>query len=159
MLSHALTFLVLPFIVLWAKRNERTILRKGSRLSTQQLADAICVGVRDPERVRILFVPRVPPRLPRFMRKLVGRCGLGPANTAGMALGHGIYVRADQYERRELLVHEFVHTAQYERLGFRGFLRRYVRECLSDGYPAGPLEAEATRIAHECVGGVQPSRG
>jgi hypothetical protein len=60
-----------------------------------------------------------------------------------MALGHGIFVRADQYERRDLLIHELVHTAQYERLGFRRFLRQYLRECFSEGYPCGALETEA----------------
>ena len=143
MLAHALTFLMLPFVVLWAKRQERRILRKGSRLNTQQLADAARVGVEDPDRVRLLFVKQVPPRLPRFVRGLGARFGLGPATTAGMALGHGIFVRADQYERRDLLIHELVHTAQYERLGFRRFLRQYLRECLSEGYPCGALEAEA----------------
>jgi hypothetical protein len=147
MIARVVAMLLLPFVHLWAKRHERGILRHGSRLSMQQLEDAARVGVQEADRVRVVVVQTVPPRLPRFLRKLAARCGLGPATTAGMALGHGIYVRADQYGRRELLVHELVHTAQYERLGFGRFLRQYLRECFADGYPAGKLEAEATRLA------------
>jgi len=149
MIARALALLILPFVYLWVRRHERYILRHGSRLSMQQLEDAARVGVEDPERVRLLFVDRVPPRLPGFMRHLAGRCGLGPKTTAGMALGHGIFVRTDQYERRDLLVHEFVHVAQYERLGFRPFLRQYLRECLTAGYPRGLLEAEATKVTSD----------
>ena len=149
MIARALALLILPFVQLWAKRHERDILRHGSRLSMQQLEDAARVGVQEADRVRVRFVETVPPRLPRFLGKLAARCGLGPATTAGMALGHGIYVRMDQSRRRELLVHELVHVAQYERLGFRRFLRQYLTECLADGYPSGKLEAEATRLASE----------
>ena len=147
MIARALALLLLPFVHVWAKRHEREILRHGSRLSMQQLEDAARVGVQEPDRVRVRVVETVPPRLPRLLRKLAARLGLGPATTAGMALGHGIYVRADQYGRRELLAHELVHTAQYERLGFGRFLKEYLRECLADGYPCGKLEAEATRLA------------
>jgi hypothetical protein len=149
MIARVVTLLILPFVHFWAKRHERDILRHGSRLSMQQLEDAARVGVQEPDRVRVLFVEKVPPHMPRFLRKIAARLGLGPATTAGMALGHGIFVRADQSDRRDLLVHELVHTAQYERLGFRRFLRQYLRECLADGYPSGKLEAEATRLASE----------
>jgi hypothetical protein len=43
-----------------------------------------------------------------------------------------------------LVVHELAHTAQYERLGgFHPFLSAYLGECLTVGYPNGPLEQEA----------------
>jgi hypothetical protein len=152
MIARVLALLILPFVHVWAKRHERNILRHGSRLSMQQLEDAARVGVQEPERVRVLFVEKIPPHMPSFLRKIAARLGLGPATTAGMALGHGIFVRADQSGRRDLLVHELVHTAQYERLGFRRFLGQYLRECLADGYPSGKLEAEATRLASESRG-------
>jgi hypothetical protein len=38
----------------------------------------------------------------------------------------------------------WVHTLQYERLGgFQEFLRQYLYECITIGYPAAPLEQEA----------------
>ena len=156
-IAHLIAWLILPVVSPWARRQERAILRHGSRLSTQQLDDAWRVGVAEPERVRVLFVEKVPPHLPRFLRMLAMRLGLGPGTTAGMALGHGIYIRADQEGRRELVAHELAHIAQYERLGFRPFLHRYLREVLAKGYPEAPLEEEAARIARELPPDDQPS--
>ena len=43
-----------------------------------------------------------------------------------------------------MVVHELVHTFQYERLGsVEAFLAQYLQECLTIGYPAAPLEQEA----------------
>lgn len=139
----------LPFVCTWVRWHERSILRAGEALSPLQLAEARRIGVRQPEKVRVLAVASVPPRLPEPLRLLAERLGLGPARIAGMALGYGIYLRADCRAQRELLWHELVHTAQYERLGFRPFLAQYLLECLSSGYPFGPLEEEARRVALE----------
>ncbi len=74
---------------------------------------------------------------------------VGP-NTAGLTLHYGIYIRGDCHGNRELLVHELVHVAQYERLGgIKPFLQRYLDECLKYGYPQAPLEQEAIRISDE----------
>jgi hypothetical protein len=68
---------------------------------------------------------------------------LTPA-TRGLALRYGIFVRSDCWGERALVAHELAHTAQYERLGgIRPFLRQYLMECLTIGYPAAPLEQEA----------------
>ena len=40
-----------------------------------------------------------------------------------------------------MVVHELGHTAQYERLGgFEPFLRQYLSQCLTIGYPEAPME-------------------
>jgi hypothetical protein len=138
MWARLLLAVALPIATAWARRQEKRILRAGVPLNEQQLADARLVGVAEPERVRLLVVDRVPPRVPFVNR-----------STIGMALGHGIFLRRDFADRRSLLLHELVHTAQYERLGFRAFLQRYLHECLTCGYPGGALEMEATRVADE----------
>ncbi len=68
-----------------------------------------------------------------------------------MALGYGIFVRAEQGSSRRLLVHELAHVAQYERLGVRPFLKLYLHQCLTSGYPHGLLEAEAKQIARDLL--------
>jgi len=46
-----------------------------------------------------------------------------------------------------LVFHELVHTLQYERFGgFPQFLKQYLHECITVGYPEAPLEQEARRI-------------
>ncbi|MBA3385331.1 MAG: hypothetical protein H0T95_01680 [Chthoniobacterales bacterium] len=101
--------------------------------------------------MRTLFVHSVPPRLPTFLRTLVKRFRWGPATVTGMALGYGIFVRADERGNRCLLIHELAHCAQSEQMGFRPFLEQYVHECLTAGYPDGRLEAEAKQIARDFI--------
>ena len=79
--------------------------------------------------------------------------GLISPLTIGLTLRYGIYIRADHWGDRRLVMHELAHTAQYERLGgFEGFLRQYLGECLTIGYPEAPLEQEARRIEREICG-------
>lgn len=147
-MKRLLVALILPAVCAWGRRHERDILRRGQPLDAAGMAAAKRAGVKHPERVRTLTVDCVPPALPRPLRHLASRLRWGPTATAGMALGHGIFIRRDQAQRPGLLLHELAHIAQYERLGFRPFLRAYLKECLTSGYPLGPLESEARRV--EC---------
>ena len=55
--------------------------------------------------------------------------------------------------RERLVVHELAHTAQYERLGgFKPFLKAYLEEWLTVGYPNGPLEQEAKQWETKILG-------
>ena len=51
---------LLPLAAKWAAAVEKRILREGVPLSEQGLADARALGVREPERVRLLALPCVP---------------------------------------------------------------------------------------------------
>ena len=88
----------------------------------------------------------IPPRLHPLLRFFGAKLGLTFSGTIGMALGHGIFIRAEYADDRALLLHELAHVAQYERLGLRRFLRQYLHECLTQGYPLGALEAEARQV-------------
>jgi hypothetical protein len=46
-------------------------------------------------------------------------------------------------ENLRLLAQEFVHVAQYERLGREGFLQQYIQQIAAHGYPNAPFEQEA----------------
>ena len=51
---------LLPLAAKWAAAVEKRILREGVPLSEQGLLDARALGVREPERVRLLALPSVP---------------------------------------------------------------------------------------------------
>ena len=103
-----------------------------------------------PERVRLLRVARVP--FPRWAGTLAKLAGAEPAQTAGLTARYGIFIRADQWENRALLLHELAHTAQYERLdGIHPFLRQYLLQCLADGYPLAALELEASAVTRRVM--------
>jgi hypothetical protein len=145
---HLLVLLVLPWVTLWARRRERDILRRGRPLTPDELQRAAFAGVAAPGRIRVLTVNKVPmPGWP-WVQRLAARLGFDGNTTAGMALRYGIFLRRDRTGDAGLLVHECAHTAQYERFGsIAAFMRRYLIECLRDGYGASALECEARAAA------------
>ncbi|MFL6530471.1 MAG: hypothetical protein ACJ8HU_07250 [Chthoniobacterales bacterium] len=138
--------LALPLACAWVRSEEAHILRNGVTLSEAQVADARQIGIARPARIRICEVETIPPRLHPVLRFLARRFGMTFDGTIGMALGHGIYLQREHAVSRSLLLHELAHVAQYERLGMRRFLRQYLHECLTQGYPLGELEAEARDV-------------
>ena len=123
---------------------EKRILREGVPLSEQELADARAIGVREPEHVRLLSLAGVPAPADLTLKTAAAAIRFLTPATRGLALRYGIFVRSDCWRDRKLIAHELVHTAQYERLGgIKPFLRQYLAECLTIGYPEGPMEQEA----------------
>ena len=62
------------------------------------------------------------------------------------------FIHSDCWDQRRLVVHELAHTMPYERLGsIEAFLRQYLHECLTIGYPEAPMEQEAKRIEHQIL--------
>ena len=104
---------VAPWGWIW----ERRILRHGRRLSEAELEDAREVGVRYPERVRVLALDRVPNPLGPLFGMLSRWTGLTCYDPAGLTLRYGVFVVPPMDCDRSLLAHELVHTMQYERAG------------------------------------------
>lgn len=139
---------LLPLAANWAADLEQRILRQGVPLSEEEVLDARAIGVRDPERVRLLQLESVPVLTHPMLKAAAAAIQFLTPSTQGLTLQYGIFVRSDRWRDRALIVHELVHTAQYERLGgILPFLRQYLFECLTIGYPAGPMEQEAIAVA------------
>jgi hypothetical protein len=139
--------MVLPLACAWAEEQERLILREGSCLSETQTKDARSIGIAHPDRVRLLSVHAIPlPNDPALREAAIATQLISPG-TLGLTLRYGIFIRSDYWDDRRLLFHELVHTWQYERLGgFEPFLRQYLHECITIGYPAAPMEQEAVNM-------------
>jgi hypothetical protein len=139
---------LLPLASKWAAAVEARILREGVPLSEDGLDDAAALGVSEPERVRLLALARVPTPSDLTLRTAAAAIRFLTPTTCGLALRYGIFVRSDYWGDRRLVAHELAHTAQYERLGgIEPFLRRYLYECLTIGYPEAPMEQEAIAAA------------
>ena len=139
---------LLPLAVEWATEQQNRILSEGVPLSLRELADALRVGVKDPDRVRLLQVDAVPSPTHPALKAAYVAGNLAPAAPRGLTLHYGVFVRADHWRNRGLIVHELVHTAQYERLGgIEPFLRQYLLECVTVGYSKSPMEKEAVSLA------------
>lgn len=139
--------LVLPLVCSWMRKQEILILRSGTPLNPQQLADAALIGVAHPERVRLLPFDRFPLLDGILFQSLAEANRIMSENTIGLCLQYGIYLRNDFPVTRRLVFHELVHTHQYERMGSpKAFLRQYLYECLAFGYENSPLEKEANEV-------------
>lgn len=137
----------------WAEEQEARILAAGIALTPAQLADARLMGVEHPERVRLLAVASIPQPKHPVLLAAADATGLLSPFTAGLTLRYGIYVRGDFATDRFLIAHELVHTGQYERRGGVGaFLRQYLHECFTVGYPEAPMEQEAILKAESLRG-------
>lgn len=152
-LTRLLLGLILPIATAWVRRQQRRILSAGVPLTMEQRRDARAVGVRHPERVRLLRVSSVPQLRFQRLNAVAVKLGLLSPMTAGLTAAYGIFIRTDVWGDRRLLVHELAHTAQYERFGgIKPFLQAYLREWLAHGYPFGSLETEAAASAREICG-------
>ena len=140
---------LLPYAYAYAEKHEALILEKGIPLTPEEQADARRAGVKEPEKIRRMCVPKIPEPENDEVLFAARRSGLFQLGSSGLTIGHGIYLRQDAWNSRLILVHECVHVAQYERLGMRHFLDLYVRECIDPGYPFGALEQEAILVSRD----------
>ena len=145
--------MLLPLACEWAAAQEQYILETGEALSNTMLANARLVGVVAPERVRLLYVPQIPIPDDPALRAAVEETQFLSPLTRGLTLRYGISIRPDWRSDRTMVIHELGHTAQYERLGgFEPFLRQYLFECLTIGYPEAPMEQEVIELTAHISG-------
>jgi len=144
---------LLPLASAWTQDQEGIALRLGVPLSASEMNDARTVGVAHPDRVRLLRVQTIPmPDHPRLRAAAEATQLISPL-TGGLTVRYGIFIHADWWRDRRLVVHELVHTSQYERRGgFEPFLQHYLSECLLIGYPNAPMEREAIETAARVCG-------
>jgi ribulose-5-phosphate 4-epimerase/fuculose-1-phosphate aldolase len=141
---------MLPRAAAWAAAQEQLILRDSRSLILVPQGQEIArrAGVSHPENVRLLAVPEIPLPAEADLRQAARQFDLITQDTAGLTIGHGIFVREQCLKDAKLVTHELMHVAQYERHGsILGFLARYLSECNEFGYPAAPMEQEAIAFA------------
>ena len=131
----------------WAKATEAEGQERGVPLTPEQLELAVQLGIKHPEKVRLVFVDVVPfPIHDAQMRDAatqMGFIGPGVINNA-QAFGYTIWVRKDFVLDRPSLAHELVHVEQIERsASFGSYAKAYMLELLNFGHEKMPLELEA----------------
>ena len=147
-----------PLAFQWARVQENYILKHGVPLTAAQLADARRAGVQDPGRVRVLVVDRIPLPESNELAAAARKAQIITDASRGVAIGHGIIIRADSWKNRELLLHQLVHVAQCERSGgLKSFVNEYLLDRRSSpDFSLGSFEDEARGLAHEICTGNQP---
>lgn len=141
---------LLPLAIEWAVSQENYIIKNGIALNAVQITDARLIHVINPEKVRLLKVDEIPLPDNQSLRTVAQKTGLVTRNTIGQTLQYGIFIRSDFWGNRKIIIHELVHVSQYERLGgIEKFLKKYLQECITIGYPQAPMEQEAILIANK----------
>jgi Domain of unknown function (DUF4157) len=139
---------LLPLAAQWATEQQQRVLCEGVPLSKDEIADAKAIGVKNPERVRLLRVDSIPVPVHPMLKAAAASINFITAAPRGLALENAIFVRTDRWRDRALIAHELTHTAQYQRLGgVLPFLQTYIAQCAEVGYQQAPLELEATATA------------
>jgi ribulose-5-phosphate 4-epimerase/fuculose-1-phosphate aldolase len=141
---------MLPRATAWAQQQEELMLGHKESLILVPEGQAIArrAGVSRPAAVRILGVTEIPLPEEKDLREAAVQFGLITPGTAGLTIGHGIFVRQDCLKDPKLIAHELMHVAQYERHGsIPAFLQQYLSEVNQYGYPAAPMEQEAVAFA------------
>jgi hypothetical protein len=141
---------MLPRAATWAQRQEGFILHhcEARALSPQEQIIARRADVQHPEAVRLLAVPEIALPDEEDLRDAAAAVGLITAGTAGLTIGHGIFVRQDCLNDSKLIAHELRHVAQFERhRSISAFLQQYLFEVNQYGYHDAPMEHEARAFA------------
>lgn len=134
--------------IAWANGQEASALKSGAALTHEQVALARAVGVKHPERVRIVVVDEIPLPNEPLLRAAAQGVGLSQSWAAGLTLGHAVIVRRGFEKETRLLSHELRHVAQYESMGGIGpFLVTHLKSLVEVGYENSPFERDAR--AHE----------
>jgi hypothetical protein len=140
---------LLPRAYEWAKAQEDFVLTYGTPLGARHLEDARLAGVHDCEKIRVLVVDRIPLPDCAPLAEAARMTGIMGHDTKCVGFGHAIIIRADSWNDRELLLHNFVHIAQCERSGgLESWIGQYLgnrRTCAQ--FSVGSFEDEARSLA------------
>jgi hypothetical protein len=135
---------LLPKAIAWAEREESRAFAVGSRLSSAGLELASSVGVKQPDRIRLVVPPALPFPDDAQLQQVVLQTGLLDSNMIGLTLGYAVFVRRGHEASTRLLSHEFRHVHQYETLGsIARFLPVYLQQIAQVGYGQAPFEIDA----------------
>ena len=138
---------LLPRAIAWAETVAVDAAARGVPLDERGINDAMEVGVKHPDKVRVLMVDWLPrPEDPELQAAATQTGLLGPS-MVGLTLGYSVFIRYGYLSRR-LLSHECRHVFQFERAGsIEAFLPDYLGSIANVGYANCPYELDAK--AHE----------
>ncbi len=141
--------LLTPLALQWINETEAKLLGKGRPLTEQETSMARTIGVKYPDRVRVVILVQFPLPSDETLRAEATRYGLGSSAEGGRTMGYVIMLKEKYAQKRWILAHELAHVVQQERMGREAFIRRYIAEQELMGYRRAPLELDANRLALE----------
>jgi hypothetical protein len=136
---------LLPLAIKWAEKHSDKIQIEGVPLTAEQIEVAKQVGVTNPEKIKILEVPKIPIPENEKLGKAATQIGFLSEDMKGLTLGHSIYI-CNGHSTTQTLSHEFRHVYQYEAFGsIPQFLVEYLKQIALVGYENSLLEQDARK--------------
>ncbi|KXX71151.1 hypothetical protein [Flammeovirga sp. SJP92] len=144
--KQIISAVLIPQYIEWAYETDKKGLEIGVPLNDKELLLASDIGIKHPDKVRLVYVDQVPFPRENFALKTLGEAlgfiGEGIINNA-QAFGYSIYIRNGYELTRPKLAHELVHVLQVERSSLEIIITQYFSDLEKYGYDNAPLEVEA----------------
>ena len=135
---------LIPKVCDWIESHENYILDNGRELKQNEITTAQKIGIKNYHLIRVIETDQVPIPTDAVIRLIGHQIGLISPDTSGICFRYGIFIHKNANDKKEVLLHELIHTLQYERFGsIKSFIVQYLNECIEMGYEFSPLELEA----------------
>ena len=138
---------------LWVKQQEEKFSHSGRQLSIQEFFMAKAMGVQYPEQVRVVVIADFPIPTQQPLLNEYKNIGFTSPEVGGQAFGYTILIKPRYAGKDWLLLHELVHVAQFERIGIKRFVARYLTELKTLGYRDSLIEIEAREKSQSYISG------
>ncbi|MGC9462076.1 hypothetical protein [Vibrio genomosp. F10] len=133
----------LPLSMKYVEKNEQIALLQGEPLSPQFIEVAHRIGIKHPEKVRVIYADTLPLPENESLLFQMQRLGLDSPYFIGATFGYGIWIANQAKGDKLLLSHELVHVKQAETVGLEAFTKDYLLQLSIFGYAEAPIELEA----------------
>ncbi|MEM9715708.1 MAG: hypothetical protein AAF826_04245 [Pseudomonadota bacterium] len=148
---------LLPKALAENRAMEARALRVGTPLTAEGIDLARKLGVKSPEKVRVVVVKKIP-KSNTADRLIKAQPLLSlSATIAGLTAGYGIYLDDGYEDKIWVLAHELVHVAQFERYGLESLTRRVITEQVALPGRLIPIEREAIQTSSRVLGITPPA--
>ena len=141
-------------VLVFARKSESYALVHGRKLTVNELKYAKSIGVKHPEKVRVIVTSDFPVPTNKEVLKGFKELGFDSMFVAGITYRYGIYIKSSWLVSKEyVLAHELIHVRQVEETGnWKKYTRQYLIQAFSYEYFEMPYEHEAYKKTEEFKG-------
>jgi hypothetical protein len=132
-------------VLAFALKSESHALEHGRKLTVSETKYAKSIGVKYPEKVRVMISSDFPVPMNKEVLKGFKELGFDSMFVTGITYRYGIYIKSSWLISKEyVLAHELIHVRQIEKTdNWKKYLRQYLIQAFSYEYFKMPYEHEA----------------
>jgi len=138
----------------FALKSEAYALEHGRKLAPNEMKYAKSIGVKHPEKVRVMITSNFPVPTNKEVLKGFKELGFDSMFVAGITYRYGIYIKSSWLVSKEyVLAHELIHVRQVEKTGnWKEYTRKYLIQAFMYEYFEMPYEHEAYKETEKFKG-------